>query len=46
MKYLQSPQPRGYAMFQTVQTDVHGIDTDLNVVTYDNKGDRPWFVRG
>jgi hypothetical protein len=45
MKYLAAPDNRGYSMFQTTQVDVHGIDTDLNVMTYDNKRDRPWFVR-
>ncbi len=45
MKYVKVPSRRGYAMYQTVQQDVHGIDVDLNLMRYDEKGDRPWFTR-
>lgn len=46
MKYLVDPQPRSYCMYQTPDQLVHGIDVDLNLMTYDSKGDRPWFVVG
>jgi len=46
MKYIDSPHPRGFAMIQTRQQDLHGIDVDLNSCTYDSKRDRVWFAVG
>jgi hypothetical protein len=44
MRYVKDPQPRGYAMWQTGQQDVYGIDVDFDYMRYDEKGDRPYFV--
>lgn len=44
MMYLGNPQPRGYSVYQGVETRLHGIDIDPLFQTYDDKRERPWFV--
>jgi hypothetical protein len=46
MKYLGDPFPRSFCMDQALESTVHGIDVDLDFMTYDSSvgHDRPWFV--
>jgi hypothetical protein len=44
LRYLGDPQPRSWSMYQTTQQAVFGIGIDVDLITYDNKGNRPYLV--